>query len=290
VERAIEFFTSVVTFLRLTTILHSIGTAALVLLGLFVCFFALEYWLGGDISRYRTRHFWNDVAYGLFYRADIYQVLIGATVANALQPRLDFLALGLFRNWPLPAAALAFWITADFLGYWVHRLQHRIPVLWAFHSVHHAQERMTFLTSYRIHPIEQLCASLILFVPLLVIGLPPGTWLPLVAILTALEFSQHSDLPWRYGPLYRVLVSPAFHAIHHSIEPAHHHRNFGKIISTWDVVFGTALSTDERPRRFGVNGLRIPESLLTQLITPFRLLRDYYGRTANSKAPRTWSD
>jgi sterol desaturase/sphingolipid hydroxylase (fatty acid hydroxylase superfamily) len=262
--------------LRLTELLYSAAAAAGVFAACFVLFYLLERRAGGDLGRYRTRHFWNDVAYAMFYRGGFYQVLIGAVAVTAFQPRLSFLQLDLFNGWPLPARAVAFWITSDFLGYWMHRLQHRVPFLWAFHSVHHAQERMTFLTSYRIHPIEQLIASLVLFVPLLVIGLPTESWLPLVAALTVLEFAQHSDLPWRFGPLYRVLVSPAFHAIHHSVDRRHYDKHFGKILSTWDVIFGTAVPDAERPRRYGIEGLRIPESLTQQLVFPFRLVWNNY--------------
>jgi sterol desaturase/sphingolipid hydroxylase (fatty acid hydroxylase superfamily) len=276
VARFIDLSTRVIAWLRLGHLLRSAAAAALVLLAFFIVFYLIEARTGGDRRRYRTRHFWNDVAYALFYRGDVYQLLVGTTVASLLQPRLAFLELGVFRHWPLPAAAVAFWITADFLAYWVHRLQHRVPFLWAFHSVHHAQERLTFVTSYRIHPVEQLLASLIVFVPLLVIGLPTGTWLPLVAALTALEFAQHSDLRWGFGPLYRVVVSPVFHAIHHSSDADHHDRNYGKILSIWDVLFGTASPDRERPRRFGVDGLPIPESLTAQLIAPFRYLRRRY--------------
>lgn len=256
--------------------MYSAAAAAAVFVAFFVVLYLLERRAGGDLSRYRTRHFWNDVAYAMFYRGDFYQVLIGATVVNGLQPRLSFLQLDLFADWPLPARALAFWISSDFLGYWMHRLQHRVSLLWAFHSVHHAQERMTFLTSYRIHPIEQLIASLVLLGPLLVIGLPTHSWLPVVAVLTALEFAQHSDLPWRFGPLYRVLVSPAFHAIHHSTDRRHYDKHFGKILSTWDVIFGTAVADAERPGRYGIEGLRIPESLAQQLVFPFRLIWNNY--------------
>lgn len=271
---------SAVIITRLTELLYSAAAAAGVFLAFFVLFYLLERRVGGDLSRYRTRHFWNDVAYAMFYRGDFYQVLIGAAVVTALQPRLSFLQLDVFASWPLPARAVAFWITADFLGYWMHRLQHGIPFLWAFHSVHHAPERMTFLTSYRIHPIEQLIASLVLFVPLLVIGLPTQSWLPLVAVLTVLEFAQHSDLPWRFGPLYRVFVSPAFHAVHHSVDRRHYDKHFGKILSTWDVIFGTAVADAERPRRYGIEGLRIPESLIQQLVFPFRLVWNNHRQPA----------
>lgn len=257
--------------LRLTELLYSAAAAAGVFAGFFVVFYLLERRAGGDLTRYRTRHFWNDVVYAMFYRGDFYHVLIGAALVTVLQPRLAFMQLDVFKDWSLPARAVAFWITSDFLGYWLHRLQHRVPLLWAFHSVHHAQERMTFLTSYRIHPVEQLLASSIMFVPLLVIGLPTQSWLPLVAVLTVLEFAQHSDLPWRFGPLYRVLVSPAFHAIHHSVERRHYDKHFGKILSTWDVLFGTAVGEADRPRKYGIEGLHIPESLPQQFVLPFRL-------------------
>ena len=41
------------------------------------------------------------------------------------------------------------------------------------------------------------------------------------------------------GILGRVLHSPAHHLIHHSVEPAHHNRNLGYVLSVWDWAFGT---------------------------------------------------
>ena len=35
-------------------------------------------------------------------------------------------------------------------------LQHRIPVLWCFHKVHHSAPVMTPLTAYRSHPVDDL--------------------------------------------------------------------------------------------------------------------------------------
>ena len=50
---------------------------------------------------------------------------------------------------------------------------------------------------------------------------------------------QHTQIPWRFGPLHWVLVTPRFHLYHHSIDPAHHDRNFGIVFSFWDRLFGT---------------------------------------------------
>jgi sterol desaturase/sphingolipid hydroxylase (fatty acid hydroxylase superfamily) len=177
----------------------------------------------------------------------------------------------LLAQLPPAAGFFLYWIIADFLGYWIHRLQHHNRVLWAFHAVHHAPEQMSFLTSFRLHPIEQLVTNVIMIGPLLVLGIPTVNWLPLVLLQNAFEFAQHSELRWSYGPWYKVMVSPTFHAFHHSTDRAHYDKNFGKILSVWDFLFGTAVQGD-RPSRFGIEGTVIPERLSSQLVAPFRIV------------------
>ena len=46
-----------------------------------------------------------------------------------------------------------FFILDDFSRFFVHRLMHRVPFLWAFHQVHHSAETMTPFTIFRTHPI-----------------------------------------------------------------------------------------------------------------------------------------
>jgi sterol desaturase/sphingolipid hydroxylase (fatty acid hydroxylase superfamily) len=232
----------------------------------------LEWRSGTHPRRYLSAHFFNDVAYTIFYRGGFYGTLIAAATVNLIQPRLDFLRVDLLAQLPPVAGFFLYWIIADFLGYWIHRLQHHSRFLWAFHSVHHAPEQMSFLTSFRLHPVEQLVANLIMIGPLLLLGIPTYNWLPLVLLQNAFELVQHAELRWQYGPLYRVVVSPTFHAFHHSTDPAHHDRNFGKILSLWDFVFGTGVR-GQRPTTFGLKSPVIPERLTAQFIEPFRLLK-----------------
>jgi sterol desaturase/sphingolipid hydroxylase (fatty acid hydroxylase superfamily) len=72
--------------------------------------------------------------------------------------------------------------------------------------------------------------------------------------------------------MYSVIVSPTFHAFHHSTDPAHYNRNYGKILSVWDFLFDTAVRGGERPVQFGVEGMKVPERLAAQFAHPFRLL------------------
>jgi sterol desaturase/sphingolipid hydroxylase (fatty acid hydroxylase superfamily) len=170
-------------------------------------------------------------------------------------------------------------LVVDFSTYWWHRMLHTWSPMWAFHSVHHAQEEMSFITSYRMHPVEQFGQSLIMVVPLLIIGTPTWRWLPLYLTMNMFEAAQHSALNFTYGRAYALVVSPRFHALHHARDASVYNGNYSKILSIWDFLFGTAIRA-ERPNRFGVEGLPVPRTIWDQLATPFRLLR---GRPSNEQ-------
>jgi sterol desaturase/sphingolipid hydroxylase (fatty acid hydroxylase superfamily) len=143
--------------------------------------------------------------------------------------------------------------------------------------VHHSQERLTFVTGARFHPVEQLILSALSYIPLRIAGFNEFVWLPLTLIIMFQAEIEHSQIPWKYGPFYRILVSPRFHSFHHSIDPACRDKHFGQTLCVWDYMFGTAVKDDEPiPSRFGVENVK-PVSLWDTLATPFLLLREYYA-------------
>lgn len=229
---------------------------------------------GADAARYRTRNFANDVLYTFFYKGGFYDILVLAAVTNALESRLGFMQLNLLQGLPWPVGLALFWIAGDFVTYWWHRLQHANRFLWAFHSIHHSQERMTLLTAFRRHPLETLSMNVLLYFGLfhMLLGVPTRGWVPLAVVITSITAIQHAQLDWRFGPLRHLLVSPRFHAYHHSVEPRHANANFGFLFSCWDYLFGTAVSEPQPPARYGVVGIDMGESLTNHLLNPFRLL------------------
>lgn len=157
-----------------------------------------------------------------------------------------------------PAVAVALMVALivanDFARFFAHYLAHRVPVLWAFHKVHHSAEVLIPPTALRLHPVDELFLFIALavantlvfavFLSFFPIDVAAAARLSLDAylILYGLSFYplRHSHLPLRFGAtLERVLMSPAMHQLHHSGDPRHYGRNLGLAFSLWDRLFGT---------------------------------------------------
>ncbi len=151
-------------------------------------------------------------------------------------------------------------------------MQHSVRPLWAFHSVHHAQTRLTFLSTNRIHALEQLYVGVLMMVPAFLLGIPQPRWLPLLLMQVFSENLQHARLNWSFGRMGRLFVSPAFHAVHHSTDEREYNGNYGRVLSLWDLVFGTFVRSERTTRRYGVDGMDVPETLVAQFVHPFREL------------------
>ena len=150
------------------------------------------------------------------------------------------------------AGTVAFFVGYDFGHFVSHYLQHRIPLLWEFHKVHHSAQVLTPITATRLHPVD-------LFLMTLGRNLGAGLGYGVVFYLGAGEVSmytllgitallsvyhmighlRHSMVWVSYGPLNGILISPAHHQIHHSALPEHRDKNIGFAFTIWDRLFGT---------------------------------------------------
>ncbi len=135
-----------------------------------------------------------------------------------------------------------------------HFIQHRVPLLWEFHKVHHSAEVLTPISSFRAHPIDQMIEFLFRLVTTAVVSGAFAHFYPSgIKELTILNYGaltflfyltahlRHSHVPLGYGRLSAVFVSPVMHQLHHSAAPEHFDKNFGFIFSFWDRMAGTWL-------------------------------------------------
>ncbi len=126
----------------------------------------------------------------------------------------------------------------DFIGYWRHRFEHS-TLLWPSHAIHHSDTRMTWFTLERFHPINRLTTLALDTASLLLLGFPPYAVIANGLVRHYYGYFIHADLPWTYGFLGRVFVSPAMHRWHHAVDETAYQTNFATVFSVFDQIFGT---------------------------------------------------
>jgi sterol desaturase/sphingolipid hydroxylase (fatty acid hydroxylase superfamily) len=174
-----------------------------------------------------------------------------------------------------PLARQALWLQAaeifvigDFFGYWQHRLFHR-AALWPFHAVHHSSSDLDWLSSVRLHPVNDIGAKLIQGVPLVLLGFNLTAVALYAPVVTFYAIMVHANLSWDFGPFRAVFVSPAFHRWHHTKAEEGLDKNFAGAFPLWDILFGTYYMPRRQPVVFGIDD-PMPEGFLDQMIVPFR--------------------
>jgi len=179
--------------------------------------------------------------------------------------------LSLDLDWgalPVWAVGLTAVFAGDFIGYWRHRLEH-VAALWPAHAIHHSDTRMTWTTGVRFHPFNRVTTALIDTSFLAMLGFPP--WALVVNGLVRHYYGLfiHMDLPWTYGPVRRVFVSPAMHRWHHVRDAEGAGVNFATVFSVFDQAFATCYVPGPCTAPLGVRDA-IGRGALAQLAWPFQ--------------------
>lgn len=157
----------------------------------------------------------------------------------------------------------------DLLGYWMHRLFHG-GRLWPFHAVHHGSEHLDWLSSVRVHPVNEVVMRLAQVLPLVLLGFDPRLLTAIAPVFTIYALFLHANVSWSFGPLKYAIASPAFHRWHHAADAEARDKNFAGLFPVWDVLFGTFYVPANAPGRFGLVEARVPRSMWAQLTFPFR--------------------
>jgi len=210
---------------------------------------------------------------------------VKADVAAGNFPDLGVFGFGeAIRSLPLALQIPLGLMAGDFLGYWIHRAFHR-GRLWSFHSVHHSSPRLDWLSSVRLHPVNDLVSRVLQAVPLLLLGFDPLVFALYAPITTVYALLLHADVNWSFGPARFLLASPLFHRWHHSSQAEGRDKNFAGLFPLYDIAFGTYYfphpggSVKERlPLTLGTPETSVPAGFWRQLVFPFQ-------RRPTGKAP-----
>ena len=167
--------------------------------------------------------------------------------AASLVERRQFGLLKLARlpKWFERIAAL---VLLDYTLYLWHVLTHRVPALWRFHVVHHADLDLDASTAFRFHFGEIAISVAWRAAQIVVIGVSPDTLKIWHAFLLPSIIFHHSNLKLPESierPLSKIIVTPRLHGIHHSIVREETDSNWSSGLSVWDRLHGTYRGTAE---------------------------------------------
>ena len=176
----------------------------------------------------------------------------------------------LLGSQPLGVQAVEMLLLGDLIGYWMHRSFHGRR-LWKFHAVHHSSRDLDWLSTVRVHPVNDSLMRWMQASVLVLLGFRPAAIAAYVPFLAFYAVFIHANVSWGFGRLGWLIVSPRFHRWHHSTEVAGPARNFAGLFPFIDWIFGTYyLPADRLPQSFGLSNERVPEDYFGQLIYPFR--------------------
>jgi sterol desaturase/sphingolipid hydroxylase (fatty acid hydroxylase superfamily) len=159
---------------------------------------------------------------------------------------------GLTAILPLPCWAqfIVGFLLLDLSFYYWHLLNHKVPLLWRFHNVHHIDPALDVSAGFRFHFGEVLLSTFFRVVQVSLIGMSLYTFAIYELVFQANTLFHHSNLrlPIRLERLLnKVLVTPRMHGIHHSQVQRETNPNFGVVLPWWDRLHRTL-------------GLNIPQS------------------------------
>lgn len=128
----------------------------------------------------------------------------------------------------------------DFAYYWFHRLQHRLPLLWAQHKLHHSDTSLNVTTALRHHWLEEPLRVFFMVLPMAILfDLTPAYSAGVAFVLSFWGFYIHTNVDIHFGVVNRILCTPQGHRLHHSLRTEHHDCNFAAIFPVYDIMFGT---------------------------------------------------
>ncbi len=125
------------------------------------------------------------------------------------------------------------------MGYWRHRLEHRVNYFWNHHIIHHSSEEFNLPCALRQSISEVVSISIFFYFPFAILGVPTSVMALVAPIHLFAQFWYHTEHINKMGFLETFLVTPSHHRVHHSINAIYLDKNYGQIFIFWDKLFGT---------------------------------------------------
>jgi sterol desaturase/sphingolipid hydroxylase (fatty acid hydroxylase superfamily) len=229
----------------------------------------------------------QDACFFVLYAALVVPLVtvIGVGIAALLVGHASWIVIDQTAAWPRWVLVIVTLIAMDACNWLAHSSEHRFRPLWRMHAIHHTQEELTVLTSFRAHPLVHTAGFILATVPVIMMTADHPMAPMLITVYLCLGTVPHANVPWSFGLFGRIIVSPAYHRLHHAMEGPQN-VNLGIVLTVWDVLAHRAVfpalgapacrtGLAGRPIVVEQEGLRHrPVSvLLAQFIEPFTVVK-----------------
>ena len=167
-----------------------------------------------------------------------------------------------------------------FVGWLCHFVEHKVPLFWRFHLVHHTDNNVDVTTGLRHHPLESIWRGLFFFLGIFVSGAPMFAVMIYQTLLISITGFTHANIKlpeWLDKGLSFFLVSPNMHKIHHHWKQPYTDSNYGAVFSIWDRLLGTFMKMDPSQLRYGLDRYypnEKDEDFISLMKRPFQKLKD----------------
>jgi sterol desaturase/sphingolipid hydroxylase (fatty acid hydroxylase superfamily) len=169
----------------------------------------------------------------------------------------EFGLLFLAPELPRPVQALLGLLLLDLIGAWLpHFVEHKVPVLWRLHLVHHSDTEVDTTSANRHHPGESVVRFAFTTLAVLVAGAPMWMVFLYQSLSVVLSQFNHANIALPVGldrALSWLVVSPDMHKVHHHYVLPYTDSNYGNVFSVWDRLFGTFRTLPRERIVYGVD-------------------------------------
>jgi sterol desaturase/sphingolipid hydroxylase (fatty acid hydroxylase superfamily) len=219
--------------------------------GLFVLIASLEALLPRRSSPQRRKERWGanlgltalNFAMGLAFPVSLWTAALWAQHHHFGLLRAIDLPLWLMIAIGLPLRAA--------ISFLFHFIQHKSPLLWRFHRVHHLDRELDVTTTIRFHPFEYILLIMVGSPLIILLGLPVEVLALFGIIESPVTLFSHANVrvPRRVERVLRLFIAtPDFHRIHHSSWQPETDSNYSGVFPLLDRLFGTYRDAPRTPQ------------------------------------------
>ncbi len=160
-----------------------------------------------------------------------------------------FILVGELIPWEIPVniwTTVLCLILVDFIYYWEHVIEHKVRILWSYHSIHHSSPIYNYTTAMRVSFIDSLI-TWVFYLPLVLVGFHSYIVTLCFLLVLMYQFWLHTEIIGKLGWFEKIFMTPSQHRVHHGSDKMYLDKNFGALLSIWDRMFGTYQEEKHKP-------------------------------------------